>query len=156
MDKKSLKINFHRYSNEAIDFLNSFEKVTYVSTLLVEDNILSAHQSNGYADWDKKFYYDGKYKDSLLIRLGLELTKIEGNKTTTVIWDDVLRNHPENEIDKQRRAHNIYHGVSFIYGLTDSISMAINVCTDSATTKREFEDLILPQRFKLLKLFQDL
>ncbi|WP_181336129.1 hypothetical protein, partial [Klebsiella pneumoniae] len=107
MDKKSIKINFHRYSNEAINFLNSFEKVTYVSTLLVEDNILSAHQSNGYADWDKKFYYDGKYKDSLLIKLGLELTKIEGGDKKTVIWDDVLRNHPENEIDRQRRAHNI-------------------------------------------------
>ncbi|WP_434126579.1 hypothetical protein [Klebsiella quasipneumoniae] len=156
MDKKSIKINFHRYSNEAINFLNSFEKVTYVSTLLVEDNILSAHQSNGYADWDKKFYYDGKYKDSLLIKLGLELTKIEGGDKKTVIWDDVLRNHPENEIDRQRRAHNIYHGVSFIYGLTDNISMAINVCTESATTKREFEDLILPHRLKLLTMFQDM
>lgn len=156
MDPKKIKINFHRYSNDAISFLNNFERVTYVSTLLVENNVLSAHQSNGYADWDKKFYYDGKYRDSLLIKLGLELTKIEEGDTKTVIWDNVLKNHPENEIDKQRRAHNIYHGVSFIYGLTDSISMAINVCTNAETTKREFEDIILPHRFNLLNMFKDL
>lgn len=59
---KKYKINFHRYSNEAINFLNSFEKVTYVSTLLVEDNILSAHQSNGYADWDKSSITMGSIK----------------------------------------------------------------------------------------------
>ncbi len=156
MDTKKIKINFHRYSNEAITFLNNFEKVTYVSTLLVESNSLSAHQSNGYADWDKKFYYDGKYKDSLLIKLGLELTNIEEGDTKTVIWDDVLKNHPENEIDIQRRAHNIYHGVTFIYGLTDNISIAINVCTDSDTSKKDFEDMIFPHRLHLLNIFKDL
>ncbi|MBD2796196.1 hypothetical protein ID856_06530 [Xenorhabdus sp. 18] len=156
MDPKKIKIDFHYYSNEVIKFLNNFERITYVSTLLVENNKVSAHQSNGYSGWDQKFYYDGKYKDSLLIKIGLELTKIKGGDVSTVIWDDVLKNDVNNFIDKERRSHNIFHGVSFIYGLTDNMSMAINICTGEETSKKSFESLILPMRFALLNYFKDL
>lgn len=156
MDSKKIKIEFHRYSNEVIKFLNNFERITYVSTLLVGNNKVSAHQSNGYAGWDQKFYYDGKHKDSLLIKLGLELAKIKAGDVSTVVWDDVLKNDVNNNIDKERRKHNIFHGVSFIYGLTDEMSMAINICTGEDTLKKDFEDLILPMRFALLNYFKDL
>jgi len=156
MDPEKVKLGFHKYSNEVINFLSNFSRVTYVSTLLVESNILSAHQSNGYAEWDKRFYYDGKYKDSLLIKLGLELTKLKAGGTSTVIWDNVLNADPNNAIDIERRSSNIYHGVSFIYGITDTISMAINVCTGKETSKKEFENFLLPLRFTLLNFFKDL
>ncbi|MCC8367686.1 MULTISPECIES: hypothetical protein [Xenorhabdus] len=156
MDSKKIKIDFHRHSNEVIKFLNNFERVTYVSTLLVENNNVSAHQSNGYAGWDQKFYYDGIHKDSLLIKIGLELTKIKGGDVSTVIWDDVLKNDVNNVIDEERRKHNIFHGISFIYGLTDNTSMAINVCTGEDTSKKDFEGLLFPMRFALLNYFKDL
>lgn len=156
MDTKKVKIDFHRYSTEAIHFLNNYPSVTYISTLMVEGNKLSAHQSNGYNGWDQKFYYDGKYKDSLLIKIGLELTKISAGDISTVIWDDVLKLNPDNHIDLERKNHNIYHGVSFIYGITDNMSMAINVCTGEDTSKQQFEDIILPIRFTLLNFFKDL
>jgi len=103
VDSKEIKINFHRCSNEVINFLDKFERTTYVSTLLVENNLICAHQSNGYADWDNKFYYEGKYKDSLLIKIGIELTKIRKGDVSTVIWDEALKIDKDNIIDKQRR-----------------------------------------------------
>jgi len=156
VDTKKVKIDFHRYSSDVIQFLNNCLNVTYVSTLLVQDNKLAAHQSNGYNNWDQMFYYDGKYKDSLLIKIGLELTKIHAGDKSTVIWDDVLKQEPENHIDIERKKHNIYHGVSFIYGITDDMSMAINVCTGEDTSKQQFEDIILPTRAVLLNFFKDL
>lgn len=156
MDTKKVKLNFHRCSNEVIAFLDKFEQTTYVSTLLVVNNIISAHQSNGYADWDNKFYYEGKYKDSLLIKMGIELTKIKKGDVSTVIWDDALRNERNNVIDEQRRQHNIYHGISFIYGIEDDMSMALNICTGAETSQKDFENLILPMRFALLNYFKDL
>lgn len=156
MDTKKVKVDFHRYSSDVIHFLNNCLNVTYVSTLLVQENKLAAHQSNGYNNWDQKFYYDGKYKDSLLIKIGLELTKIHAGDNSTVIWDDVLKQEPENHIDIERKKHNIYHGVSFIYGITDDMSMAINVCTGEDTSKQQFEDIILPTRAVLLNFFKDL
>ena len=156
MDSEKVKMGFHKYSNEVITFLSNFSRVTYASTLLVESNTLSAHQSNGYAEWDKRFYYDGKYKDSLLIKLGLELTRLKAGGTSTVIWDNVLNAEPNNAIDIERRNCNIYHGVSFIYGITDAISMAINVCTGKDTSKKEFENFLFPLRFTLLNFFKDL
>nr|WP_234127281.1 hypothetical protein [Erwinia amylovora] len=139
-----------------ISFLDKFEQTTYISTLLVFNNNISAHQSNGYADWDNKFYYGGKYKDSLLIKMGIELTKIKKGDVSTVIWDDALRNERNNVIDDQRREHNIYHGISFIYGIEDDVSMALNICTGVNTSQKEFENLILPMRFALLNYFKDL
>ncbi|MGY3095005.1 MULTISPECIES: hypothetical protein [Pantoea] len=156
MDTKKVKLNFHRCSNEVIAFLDKFEQTTYISTLLVVNNIISAHQSNGYADWDNKFYYEGKYKDSLLIKMGIELTKIKKGDVSTVIWDDALRNERNNVIDAQRRQHNIYHGISFIYGIEDDMSMALNICTGAETSQKDFENLILPMRFALLNYFKDL
>lgn len=155
MDSKKIKRDFHKCSVNAIDFLDRLEKTTYVSSLLVVKNALSAHQSNGYADWDQKYYYDGRYKDSLLLKLGLELTKIRRGDVSTVVWDDVLKTEPKNEIDLERRKYNIYHGISFIYGHTDDISMAINVCTSKDVSKKDFEDLIFPLRFPLLSYFKD-
>ena len=156
MDSKEVKLNFHRCSNEVINFLNKFEQTTYISTLLVINNKISAHQSNGYADWDNKFYYEGKYKDSLLIKMGIELTKIKKGDVSTVIWDDALRNEKNNVIDEQRRQHNIYHGISFIYGIENDMSMALNICTGANTSQKGFENLILPMRFALLNYFKDL
>lgn len=156
MDTKKVKLNFHRCSNEVVAFLDKFEQTTYISTLLVVNNIISAHQSNGYADWDNKFYYEGKYKDSLLIKMGIELTKIKKGDVSTVIWDDALRNERNNVIDAQRRQHNIYHGISFIYGIEDDMSMALNICTGAETSQKDFENLILPMRFALLNYFKDL
>lgn len=156
MDSKEIKINFHRCSNEVINFLDKFERTTYVSTLLVENNLICAHQSNGYADWDNKFYYEGKYKDSLLIKIGIELTKIRKGDVSTVIWDEALKIDKDNIIDKQRREHNIYHGISFIYGIEENVSMALNVCTGEDTSQKEFENLMLPMRFALLNYFKDL
>jgi len=156
VDTKKVKLNFHRCSNEVIAFLDKFEQTTYISTLLVVNNIISAHQSNGYADWDNKFYYEGKYKDSLLIKMGIELTKIKKGDVSTVIWDDALRNERNNVIDAQRRQHNIYHGISFIYGIEDDMSMALNICTGAETSQKDFENLILPMRFALLNYFKDL
>lgn len=156
MDTKKIKSDFHKYSVEVIKFLSNLERTTYVSTLLVVNNNLSAHQSNGYADWDQRFYYDGRYKDSLLLKLGLELTKIRSGDLSTVVWDDVIKTAQVNPIDIERRKHNIFHGVSFIYGHTDNISMAINVCTGKDTSKKDFEDLIFPMRFALLNYFKDL
>lgn len=156
MDTKKVKLNFHRCSNEVVAFLDNFEQTTYISTLLVVNNIISAHQSNGYADWDNKFYYEGKYKDSLLIKMGIELTKIKKGDVSTVIWDDALRNERNNVIDEQRRQHNIYHGISFIYGIEDDMSMALNICTGAETSQKDFENLILPMRFALLNYFKDL
>lgn len=156
MDSKEVKLDFHRCSTEVINFLNKLEKTTYVSTLLIESNNISAHQSNGYADWDNKFYYDGKHKDSLLIKIGIELTKIRRGDVSTVVWDDALRNDKNNVIDEQRREHNIYHGISFIYGIEDDMSMALNICTGIDTSQKEFENLILPMRFALLNYFKDL
>lgn len=156
MDTKKVKLNFHRCSNEVVAFLDKFEQTTYISTLLVVNNIISAHQSNGYADWDNKFYYEGKYKDSLLIKMGIELTKIKKGDVSTVIWDDALRNERNNVIDEQRRQHNIYHGISFIYGIEDDMSMALNICTGAETSQKDFENLILPMRFALLNYFKDL
>ncbi|QOI57994.1 hypothetical protein [Rouxiella badensis] len=156
MDTKKVKVDFNDCSTEVIKFLNNVRTVTYVSTLLVENNELSAHQSNGYNGWDVKFYYGGKYNDSTLIQVGLELTKIKAGDVSTVIWDDVLKHDPDNLIDIERRNHNIYHGISFIYGITDDMSMAINVCTGKDTSKQEFEDIILPQRFTMLHFFKDL
>jgi len=132
------------------------EKTTYISTLLIVNNDILAHESNGYADWDNKFYNDGKYKDSLLIKIGIELTKIDKGDVSTVIWDDALRNDKNNAIDEQRRHHNIYHGISFIYGIENNLSMALNVCTGADTSQKEFENLILPMRFSLLNYFKDL
>jgi len=156
VDSKEVKLNFHRCSNEVINFLNKFEQTTYISTLLVINNKISAHQSNGYADWDSKFYYEGKYKDSLLIKMGIELTKIKKGDVSTVIWDDALRNEKNNVIDEQRRQHNIYHGISFIYGIENDMSMALNICTGANTSQKDFENLILPMRFALLNYFKDL
>lgn len=156
MDTKKVKLNFHRCSNEVVAFLDKFEQTTYISTLLVVNNIISAHQSNGYADWDNKFYYEGKYKDSLLIKMGIELTKIKKGDVSTVIWDDALRNEQNNVIDEQRRQHNIHHGISFIYGIEDDMSMALNICTGADTSQKDFENLILPMRFALLNYFKDL
>lgn len=156
MDTKKVKLNFHRCSNEVVAFLDKFEQTTYISTLLVVNNIISAHQSNGYADWDNKFYYEGKYKDSLLIKMGIELTKIKKGDVSTVIWDDAFRNERNNVIDEQRRQHNIYHGISFIYGIEDDMSMALNICTGAETSQKDFENLILPMRFALLNYFKDL
>ncbi|MCS3609618.1 hypothetical protein [Erwinia rhapontici] len=156
MDPKEVKLKFHHCSNEVINFLNKFEHTTYISTLLVVNNNISAHQSNGYAEWDNKFYYEGKYKDSLLIKMGIELTKINKGDVSTVIWDDALRNEKNNIIDVQRKEHNIYHGVSFIYGIESDMSMALNICTGADTSQKEFENLILPMRFALLNYFKDL
>jgi len=156
VDTKKVKLNFHRCSNEVVAFLDKFEQTTYISTLLVVNNIISAHQSNGYADWDNKFYYEGKYKDSLLIKMGIELTKIKKGDVSTVIWDDAFRNERNNVIDEQRRQHNIYHGISFIYGIEDDMSMALNICTGAETSQKDFENLILPMRFALLNYFKDL
>lgn len=156
MDSKEVKLKFHHYSNEVIKFLDKLEHTTYISTLLVVNNKISAHQSNGYADWDNKFYYEGKYKDSLLIKIGIELTKINKGDVSTVIWDDALRNEKNNAIDEQRREHNIYHGISFIYGIEDDMSMALNICTGVDTSQKDFENLILPMRFALLNYFKDL
>lgn len=156
MDSKKIKLGFHKSSNECIAFLSELEKTTYVSTLLVENNIISAHQSNGYAGWDKKFYYDGKHKDSLLIKIGIELTRINKGDVSTIIWDEALKIDKANSIDIERKKHNIYHGISLIYGLTDSISMSLNVCTGKNTDKKEFEDLIFPMRFVLLNYFKEL
>lgn len=156
MDPKEVKLNFHRCSTEVINFLNKMDKTTYISTLLVQNNAISAHQSNGYAEWDNKFYYEGKYKDSLLIKIGIELTKIKKGDVSTVVWDDALRNEKINVIDEQRRAHNIYHGISFIYGVKNDMSMALNICTGADTSQKEFENLILPMRFELLNYFKDL
>lgn len=156
MDPKEVKLKFHHCSNEVINFLNKFEHTTYISTLLVVNNNISAHQSNGYAEWDNKFYYEGKYKDSLLIKMGIELTKINKGDVSTVIWDDALRNEKNNIIDVQRKEHNIYHGVSFIYGIESDMSMALNICTGAETSQKEFENLILPMRFALLNYFKDL
>lgn len=156
MDTKEVKLKFHQCSNEVISFLDKFEQTTYISTLLVFNNNISAHQSNGYADWDNKFYYGGKYKDSLLIKMGIELTKIKKGDVSTVIWDDALRNERNNVIDDQRREHNIYHGISFIYGIEDDVSMSLNICTGVNTSQKEFENLILPMRFALLNYFKDL
>lgn len=156
MDPKEVKLKFHHCSNEVINFLNKFEHTTYISTLLVVNNNISAHQSNGYAEWDNKFYYEGKYKDSLLIKMGIELTKINKGDVSTVIWDDALRNEKNNIIDVQRKEHNIYHGVSFIYGIESDMSMALNICTGADTSQKEFENLILPMRFALLNYFKEL
>lgn len=156
MDSKEIKIKFHHCSNQVINFLNSFEKTTYLSTILFENNAISAHQSNGYAHWDKTFYDEEKYKDCLLIKIGIKLTKIKQGDVNTVIWDDVLRNETHNEIDEQRRKHNIYHGISFIYGLAQNLSMALNICSGADTSQKEFENLILPMRFSLLDYFKDL
>ncbi|MHC9061040.1 hypothetical protein [Pantoea sp. y20] len=156
MDPKEVKLNFHRCSTEVINFLNKMEKTTYISTLLVQNNAIAAHQSNGYAEWDNKFYYEVKYKDSLLIKIGIELTKIKKGDVSTVVWDDALRNEKINVIDEQRRAHNIYHGISFIYGVENDMSMALNICTGVNTSQKEFENLILPMRFALLNYFKDL
>lgn len=156
MDPKEVKLNFHRCSTEVIKFLNKMEKTTYISTLLVQNNSISAHQSNGYGEWDNKFYYEGKYKDSLLIKIGIELTKIKKGDVSTVVWDDALRNEKINVIDEQRRAHNIYHGISFIYGVENDMSMALNICTGADTSQKKFENLILPMRFALLNYFKDL
>lgn len=156
MDPKEVKLKFHHCSNEVINFLNKFEHTTYISTLLIVNNNISAHQSNGYAEWDNKFYYEGKYKDSLLIKMGIELTKINKGDVSTVIWDDALRNEKNNIIDVQRKEHNIYHGVSFIYGIESDMSMALNICTGADTSQKEFENLILPMRFALLNYFKDL
>jgi len=156
MDPKEVKLKFHHCSNEVINFLNKLEHTTYISTLLVVNNNISAHQSNGYAEWDNKFYYEGKYKDSLLIKMGIELTKINKGDVSTVIWDDALRNEKNNIIDVQRKEHNIYHGVSFIYGIESDMSMALNICTGADTSQKEFENLILPMRFALLNYFKDL
>ncbi|HBR2605998.1 TPA: hypothetical protein L9Q09_003341 [Klebsiella pneumoniae] len=156
MDPKEVKLKFHHCSNEVMNFLNKFEHTTYISTLLVVNNNISAHQSNGYAEWDNKFYYEGKYKDSLLIKMGIELTKINKGDVSTVIWDDALRNEKNNIIDVQRKEHNIYHGVSFIYGIESDMSMALNICTGADTSQKEFENLILPMRFALLNYFKDL
>ncbi|WP_234472064.1 hypothetical protein [Erwinia sp. S43] len=103
MDSKEVKLKFHQCSNEVINFLDKLERTTYISTLLVFNNNISAHQSNGYAEWDNKFYYEGKYKDSLLIKMGIELTKISKGDVSTVIWDDALRNEKNNFIDTQRK-----------------------------------------------------
>ena len=46
MDSKEVKLKFHQCSNEVINFLNKFERTTYISTLLVVNNNISAHQSN--------------------------------------------------------------------------------------------------------------
>jgi len=47
MDSKEVKLKFHQCSNEVINFLDKFERTTYISTLLVVNNNISAHQSNG-------------------------------------------------------------------------------------------------------------
>lgn len=156
MDSKEVKLKFHQCSNEVINFLDKLERTTYISTLLVVNNNISAHQSNGYAEWDNKFYYEGKYKDSLLIKMGIELTKISKGDVSTVIWDDALRNEKNNFIDTQRKEHNIYYGISFIYGIENDMSMALNICTGADTSQKEFENLILPMRFALLNYFKDL
>jgi len=156
VDSKEVKFRFHSSSIEVIKFLDKLEKTTYISTLLVENNDISAHQSNGYADWDNKFYYGGKYKDSLLIKIGIELTKIEKGDVSTVIWDEALKADINNLIDQQRKEHNIYHGISFIYGIKSNMSMALNICTGRETSQKEFENLILPMRFALLNYFKDL
>ncbi|WP_323865692.1 hypothetical protein [Xenorhabdus cabanillasii] len=79
-----------------------------------------------------------------------------GGDVSTVVWDDVLKNDVNNPIDKERKKHNIFHGISFIYGLTDNTSMAINICTGEDTSKKDFESLLLPMRFALLNYFKDL
>lgn len=156
MDTKEIKYTFNKCSVDAIKFLDSFSKTTYISTLLVENTNIIAHQSNGYADWDKKFYYDGLHKNSLLIKVGIELTKIKKGEISTVIWDECLKTEPDNAINIEREKHNIYHGVSFIYGVTDSSSLSINVCTGKDTTKMEFENFLFPMRFELLNFFKEL
>ncbi len=156
MDSKEMKSEFHQYSVDVINFLDKLEKTTYISTLLFVNNSLSAHQSNGYADWNQRYYHEGRYKDSLLFKLGFELIKIRRGDVSTIIWDDALKTVISNPIDIERRKHNIYHGISFIYGCTDQISIAINVCTGKETGKEEFEDLILPMRFVLLNYFKDM
>ncbi|HGJ5865244.1 hypothetical protein [Arsenophonus nasoniae] len=156
MDKEKIKIGFNAQSAKLIDFLSHFKKITYASTLLVIDNQITDHQSNGYAGWDKKFYYDGLHKDSLLIKVGIELTKIKEGETSTVIWDDVLKTDPKNKIKALRESNNIYHGISFIYGLSENISLSINTCTSKDIKKEDFENFILPMRFELLNFFKEL
>lgn len=156
MDIKEVKTKFNTSSNNVIKFMNELRKVTYCSTLLVIDNEITAHQSNGYNNWDKRFYYDGLHKDSLLVKLGIELTNIRKNETSTVIWDDVLKSGGPNKIDELRKKNNIYHGISFIYGIEDYMSLSINSCTGKNTERHEFENFILPMRFELLNFFKDL
>lgn len=156
MSLDNIDFLFKKCSKDAILFTSKFKRVTYCSVLLVIEGEITSMESNKYNGWDDAFYKNGLYKDSLLIKMCLEMTKINKGEKRTILWDDALKTFKDNEIEKLRKESNIYHGVSFIYALTNNISVILSVCTGKNTPRDDFENFLLPIRSEFLQFFKGL
>lgn len=157
MDQKKLDISFFQKAcDNCLSYLENFDETTYASILLYKNGELESVRSNGYNNWNVVFFEQKQHEDCVLMGIAEKLTSLKDNETTTILWDEVIKDEKSLKINELRKNYNIFNGISLIHKLNEIYSIVISVCSNKETQPDVFQGKIIFSRKKIINLFSGL
>jgi len=142
MDQKKLSNTLEQCTT----VLENLRNRTYVSTLIYVDGKFFDKRTNNFNDWENVFFDRKMYHNCLLLKILETMHTLKSDEETVILWDNDTEN---DHIQKARKAHGLYHGISLIIKAGENMVFCMSACTSKEQNSQKFHADFLGKRQRL-------